>query len=195
MDLQVKSLTGTEMKPFLEEVARLRIAVFAEFPYLYDGDLDYEHKYNQKFSTLDGAVIVAAFDGDKVIGAATGSPMEHQLEEFSSPLKKAGYDITEFFYCGESVLLSEYRGHGLGHQFFDLREEQARNLGLKISCFLSVIRSEDDPRRPDDYRNLHGFWRKRGYEKVDGLTASFPWKEHDSPEERINHLSYWMRAL
>lgn len=195
MSLHIKKLTGDQLGDYLQAVARLRITVFAEFPYLYDGDLAYENWYLQKLAELTGAVIVAAFDDEEVIGAATGSPMVNQFEDFSAPLVSAGYDINEFFYCGESVLLPQYRGQGVGHEFFDYREDQARALGLKKSCFLSVIRADDDPRRPEGYRDLHGFWRKRGYEKMEGLTASFPWQEHGSNEERINHLCYWIRGL
>lgn len=195
MELNVTALTGAAIDPVLDEVARLRITVFAEFPYLYDGDVEYETWYLKKFAALDGAVIVLTRDGDEVVGAATGSPLASQFDEFSAPLREAGFNLDEIFYCGESVLLSQYRGHGLGHQFFDHREAQARKLGLSKSCFLSVIRAEDDPRRPDGYRTLHGFWRKRGYEPVEGLTASFPWKEHGDSEETMNELQYWMRDL
>ena len=47
----------------------------------------------------------------------------------ASHSRKAGYDITKIFYCGESVLLKSHRGHGLGHAFFDGREAQAKKLG------------------------------------------------------------------
>ena len=195
MALRVTSFSGGDIGAHLDDVARLRISVFAEFPYLYDGDLDYETWYLKKFAALEGTIIVLALDEHKVIGAATGSPLVHQFEDFSSPLKEAGFDISSIFYCGESVLLGDYRGHGLGHKFFDEREAQARKLGLSASAFLSVIRDESDPRRPPHYRSLHPFWQKRGYHPVEGVTASFPWREHGAAEERVNHLQYWMRNL
>ncbi len=195
MKILVKTLRGDQIHPFLEAVAGLRISVFSEYPYLYDGDAAYETWYLQKFAALEGAVVVAAFQDGKLIGAATGSPLAYQFEEFSAPLKEAGYDLGKIFYCGESVLLRGYRGQGLGHQFFDHREAQARALGLKASCFLSVMRAETDPRRPSDYRDLHGFWKKRGYAPLEGVTASFSWKEHGREGEQMNQLNYWMRTL
>ena len=42
MELNVTALTGAAIDPVLDEVARLRITVFAEFPYLYDGDVEYD---------------------------------------------------------------------------------------------------------------------------------------------------------
>jgi hypothetical protein len=40
--LDVRALTGADLAPALADVARLRIAVFRDWPYLYDGDLAYE---------------------------------------------------------------------------------------------------------------------------------------------------------
>lgn len=195
MNFKIKDLTGADLKKYLNDVARLRLKVFADFPYLYDGTMEYEQWYLEKFASIDGAVVVACFDGDNIIGVATGSPMEGQMNEFSSPLKEAGYDCSQIFYCGESVLFSEYRGHGIGHKFFDHREAQARQLGLVKSCFLSVVRQSDHLLRPADYSPLDGFWRKRGYAPLDGITARFLWKEHTVDAELDHILQYWMRDL
>ncbi len=195
MNLTIKTLTGDELQHHLPDVASLRIRVFADFPYLYDGTMDDEEIYLAKFAAIEGAIIVACHDGEKIVGAATGGPLIGQMTEFSDPLKHAGFDCSEIFYCGESVLLPDYRGHGVGHRFFDERENQARRLMLKRSCFLSVIRLHDHPARPGDYSPLDAFWRKRGYAPLDGLTATFPWKEHSTDEEVDNQLQYWMRDL
>ena len=45
MSLEIKSFSGADARPFLDDVARLRIAVFRDFPYLYDGDPDYERGF------------------------------------------------------------------------------------------------------------------------------------------------------
>jgi hypothetical protein len=42
MALDVKSLVGEEMKAVLPDLARLRIIVFRDWPYLYDGTIEYE---------------------------------------------------------------------------------------------------------------------------------------------------------
>ena len=38
--VEVRALTGAELEAHLDDVARLRIAVFRDWPYLYDGTLD-----------------------------------------------------------------------------------------------------------------------------------------------------------
>ena len=44
MDVTVTTCTGADLKRTLDDLARLRIEVFRDWPYLYDGDLDYERK-------------------------------------------------------------------------------------------------------------------------------------------------------
>ena len=36
--ITLQSLSGAALLPHLDEVAKLRIAVFRDWPYLYDGD-------------------------------------------------------------------------------------------------------------------------------------------------------------
>ena len=126
MALDVRSLTGDDIKSVLPDLARLRMIVFRDWPYLYDGTLEYEGEYLAKFAKAKGAVCVIARDGDQIIGASTGAPMVEHADEFGEPFKAAGYNLSKIFYCGESVLLTSHRGHGLGHAFFDHREAQVQ---------------------------------------------------------------------
>jgi GNAT superfamily N-acetyltransferase len=195
MTLRVTPLTGEALAASLPDVARLRIAVFRAYPYLYDGDAAYEEKYLATYAASPGAIVVGAFDGDRLIGAATGAPMEDHAKEFAAPFAERGYDLTRIFYCAESVLLPEYRGHGVGHAFFDHREARGRELGRRWSCFCAVIRPEDHPARPADYAPLDPFWQKRGYAKAPGLIAAFPWKELGATKATDKPMQFWMREL
>ncbi len=89
----------------LPDLARLRIIVFRDWPYLYDGTIEYEEKYLAKLAAAKDAVCVIARDGDEIVGASTAAPMIEHADEFAEPFEKAGYDIAKIFYCGESVLL------------------------------------------------------------------------------------------
>lgn len=195
MSIAVRPLTGAEIKAASGDLAALRIAVFAAFPYLYDGDPAYEAQYLEEFVSAPDAVLVAAFDGARIVGAATASPMATQKAEFRSPFEARGIDTASLFYFGESVLLPEYRGHGIGHAFFDHREAQARACGARTATFAAVIRPPDHPLRPEGYIPLDGFWQKRGYAPVDGFVTQLAWKEHDEAEESPKAMQYWMRQL
>lgn len=196
MTIQVAALTGAALVDAVPAVARLRIAVFRHWPYLYDGSMDYETGYLSKFARADGAIIVAACDGDQVVGCATAAPMAEVESEFAAPFRAHGWDISRLFYCGESVLLPEYRGRGLGHAFFDHREAQARALGgFTHGVFCAVVRPQEHPLRPAGYVPLDAFWTKRGYAKAEGLVTEFSWKDIDQPAETAKPMQFWIKAL
>ncbi len=191
----IRTLTGTELDAAIDDVAKLRIAVFRDWPYLYDGNLYYERRYLATYRDSADAVVVGAFDGARLVGAATGTPMEAHAEEFSAALAGTGLVLSDIFYCAESVLLLAYRGRGIGHAFFDVREAHARRLGRRWSAFCRVVRPEDHPLRPADYRPLDAFWRKRGYAPMEGVMAEYSWKDVGEAEETAKPMQFWIRAL
>ena len=195
MTLTYQVLDGDAVAAALDDLARLRIDVFADWPYLYAGSLDYERDYVATYRDAQNAILVAAKDGDRIVGAATGTPMEDHASDFAAPFAATGIPLTDICYCAESVLLPDYRGQGAGHVFFDMREAKAKALGRRYVAFCSVMRPEDHPARPADYRPLDGFWRKRGYEKLDGVIARFKWTDHGDDEQTEKPLQFWMKAL
>ncbi|MEZ5777718.1 MAG: GNAT family N-acetyltransferase [Paracoccaceae bacterium] len=195
MSIAVRSLTGADLDAALDAVALLRLAVFRDWPYLYDGDLDYERRYLESYSGSAGAIVVGAFDGDRLIGAATGTPMEDHGAEFGAAFAGSDLDLNTIFYCAESVLLPEFRGRGLGHAFFDSREDHARALGRSHSAFCSVVRPVDHPLHPARYRPLDDFWRKRGYAPLKGAVAEYSWKDVGEAKETAKPMQFWIRKL
>ncbi|MFM5953021.1 MAG: GNAT family N-acetyltransferase [Novosphingobium sp.] len=195
MTIAVRPLSGAALQAALGDLARLRIAVFAAFPYLYAGSETYERGYLAEFTASPDAVLVAAIDGERIVGAATASPLIAQDAAIREPFERAGIDPAGVFYFGESVLLPEYRGRGIGHGFFDHREAAARAWGASAASFCAVIRPADHPARPAGYVPLDAFWLRRGYAPVPGLTGTFTWAEHGEAEETAKPMQFWMRAL
>lgn len=191
---EVRILTGAALDGAIDDLARLRIAVFRDWPYLYDGDLDYERGYLRDY-THPTAIVVAALDGSRIVGAATGMALEVHADDFAAPFAGRPEPLDQIFYCAESVLLPVYRGQGLGHAFFDRREDHARDLGRRYSAFCSVIRPEDHPLRPAGARSHDAFWRGRGYAPVPGVIARFTWRDIDQTSDTQHPLQFWMRAL
>lgn len=194
--VKVRRLAGAGIGPWLDEVAGLRVAVFRDWPYLYEGDPAYEREYLKAYADSADSVVVLAFDGDRVVGASTGLPLADDSTEFRKPFLDAGRPVDEVFYFGESVLLPAYRGQGLGHRFFDEREAHAASLGRFTStAFCAVDRDPSDPRRPAGHRGNENFWTKRGYVRQPGLTVRLAWREigEDKPSEKP--LTFWLRQL
>ena len=57
----LSALRGAALEAALDDVARLRIAVFRDWPYLYDGSLEYEREYLTTYRDSPGALLVGAF--------------------------------------------------------------------------------------------------------------------------------------
>ncbi len=191
----VRILSGAALDAALDDVARLRMAVFRSYPYLYDGDLEYERRYLQTYRDSPGAILVGAFDGARLVGASTGAPLEDHADDFAAAFADQDMPLTDIFYCAESVLLPEYRGRGVGHAFFDHRESHARALGRRFAVFCSVQRPADHPLKPEGYVPLDAFWRARGYAPLPGVFASFRWKDIDAGSETDHPLQFWIRRL
>ncbi|MBT0668551.1 GNAT family N-acetyltransferase [Novosphingobium profundi] len=195
MAIEVQVLKGEQVLGMAQSLAALRMEVFAAWPYLYDGDMAYERSYLREFVAEPGSVVIAACVGERAVGMATASPMAGQKAAFRAPFEARGLDTGRLFYFGESVLLPEYRGQGIGHAFFDAREREAKARGATAATFAAVMRPEDHRERPVDYRPLDEFWRKRGYAKVEGLLTELAWKEHGEAHESPKPMQYWMRRF
>lgn len=193
--ISVRALRGAALEAALDDVARLRIAVFRDWPYLYDGSLDYEREYLSTYRDSPGALLVGAFFGDVLVGASTSTPMEDHAGEFAAPMQGRGVPLERILYGAESVLLPEYRGKGIGHRFFDLREDHARALGRTHVAFCSVMRPVDHPLRPASYRTNDAFWQGRGYAPLPGAVAEFSWKDLGQEGETVKPLQFWMREI
>jgi GNAT superfamily N-acetyltransferase len=201
-EITVHSVSGPELERYIPELARLRIQVFREYPYLYQGDTDYEANYLRTYSQSQGSVVVLALDAERVVGASTALPLIEETEEVVSPFRSGGYAPGEVFYLGESVLLPDYRGRGIGVRFFQEREAHARALAMdpvnpfgpfRWFAFCAVERDPSDPRRPRGYVPLDDFWRNRGYRRQPQLRTAFSWRELDEAAESPKPMVFWLK--
>lgn len=188
-------LSGPAIVPAIPDLARLRVTVFRDFPYLYEGALDYERKYLAKYAALPRATVVLARDGDAIVGASTALPLADAEADLREPFAKAGIDPARVYYYGESVLLAPYRGQGAGVRFFDEREKRARALGFVLAAFCGVVRSADHPARPATYVPLDAFWTKRGFRSRPDLTASFEWRDVGDSGPSRKPMAFWLKEL
>jgi len=194
-EVTLRRLRGGAIAAVLDDLAALRITVFRDWPYLYDGDLDYERRYLGPFAASPRALVVGAFAGEGLVGAAMALPLADEQTAFCAPFEARGDDVARTFYLAESVLLPAYRGRGVGHAFFDEREAVARAEGDTDAVFCAVVRADDDPRRPQGARSLAPFWRRRGYVPLTGVTCRFPWRDAGDAAETSKLLQFWGRGL
>ena len=190
------SVHGPDILPWLDAAARLRISVFHEWPYLYEGTMEHERDYLRTYAEAPDALMVLARDADgRVVGVSTGVPLVREPESMQAVFQDAGIPPEQVFYFGESVLEPSWRGRGIGVRFFEERERGARALpGIRVAAFCAVDRRPDDPRRPADYVPLDAFWTRRGFTRS-GLRTSFTWLEIGEPEPSPKSLTFWTKTL
>lgn len=193
--LKVRVLAPREIEDALPALRRLRAELFGQWPYLYEPQDRFERGYLRAFARTEGAVLAVALDGDRIVGVATASPLLAQEPDVITPLATAGWDVRSIFYFGESLLLPDYRGQGVGHIFFDLRERQALAAGARHAIFGSVIRPDDHPRRPVHYSPLDPFWRGRGYRPLDKIDCNLLWQDIGATAETPHPMRLWHRDL
>jgi GNAT superfamily N-acetyltransferase len=193
--ITVTKLTGSSVHRVIPELASLRIAVFREYPYLYEGSAEYEKKYLRRYAESEQCIVVVVRDGDTIVGASTGMPLADEANEVVDPVRKSGYNINEWFYLAESVLLPEYRGRRFGHRFFEERINHAIDYGYKNACFCAVVRPEDHPEKPKGFQPLVSFWNRHGFKKASDLETTFSWKEIGEEAESSKAMEYWVRRL
>lgn len=194
--IRVQTFTGPRMTPYFADLARLRTVVFRDWPYLYDGQPQTDGALYNHYAGSPRAAIVVAFEGETAVGCSTCLPLADEDADIVAPFAAAGMSPDRWFYFGESVLLPQYRGQGVGVRFFAEREAHARLVSdADFACFCAVRRADDDPRRPPDASPLDAFWRKRGYAPLAGIACTMAWTETGGGGKVANTLDFWCKTL
>jgi GNAT superfamily N-acetyltransferase len=194
--LRIETFSGAAIAPYVQALATLRMTVFRDWPYLYEGSRAEEEAHLAPFASDLSAAVVIAFDGADVVGASTCHLLEREAANITAPFLARGLDPARFFYFGESVLLPPYRGQGAGVAFFAAREAHARAASAcDHAAFCAVVRPPDHPLRPPGAVPLDGFWRKRGFTPYPDLVCTMRWKQIDTPTETENRLAFWLKSL
>ncbi|PSQ94455.1 MAG: GNAT family N-acetyltransferase [Proteobacteria bacterium SW_6_67_9] len=195
-DLGLERAYGADIERHVPQLAQLRMTVFRDWPYLYEGDLDYEAKYLQWYINTPRSFALLVYDGDALVGATTAMPLADEAAAMQRPFRDAGFDVERVFYNAESILLPAYRGRGLYRRFFDEREAHARRFGEYDWITHCVVqRPQDHPMRPADYTPLDDIWRHFGYEPRADLIAVYPWRDVGDTEETQKPLMFWIKRL
>lgn len=193
MSVRLQPLLGDAIRPYIPALAELRMRIFCEYPYLYQGSVEYEQNYLKDYANQATNLCVIATDGEQVVGASTAMWLRHTAPAFQHCFSGSPCNTAAIFYFGESVLLPEYRGRKIGHAFFDHREQHARLCGAETAAFCAIERPNRP--QPESYRPLDGFWHKRGFTRNPDLAVNYRWKEVGESIETDHKLVFWTKDL
>ena len=199
--ITISTLSGEAIKPYSALLGQMRLKLFKEFPYLYDGNRNdatraQEKEYDTTYEKSPNARLIVAKDGEKIVGFMTLIPLSEEMREIQQPFLDAGIDVQKYIYVGEVLILPEYRGQGILRRFFEEHNAYARTQKFSHSVFMAVDRPHNHPLRPSDYRELEPIWEHFGYKKMnDSMKVKFPWMQVDGEKEQMNTLSLLQKAL
>ncbi len=190
----IRLLKGKDINRHLPEVASLRLRVFKEYPYLYEGNLKEEYEYLAQYVKPE-SFLAAAFSNNELIGAATGIPLAIAADVTQRPFIDNNLKVNQWFYIGEIILAPQWRNRGLGGLFLRALEDHAKELHYHFTTFCTIQRPPNHPLRPRGYKPLDEYWREHGYERLQDLSCELSWidtgKGHPSPKKLI----FWYKDL
>lgn len=192
--IRYELLTGFNIKEYIYGIACLRIEIFREYPYLYNGNLKEERHYLQRYAEVPKACVLAVFDDENLVGAATGIPMNQEVEQLGA-FACSHFSIDETYCVGEILLEPAYRNSGLGIGLITMMEEYVNSLRSyrNLAC-ATVVRSDDHPQRPQEYVPIDRFLTRAGFGQFQDITTAFRWCEIDGvSSEHLMRL--WIKRL
>lgn len=183
-----------ELIPF---IAEQRLAIFKEYPYLYQGNYEGEYMYLAWFASLPHSAVAVAYQNSQPIGFFTGTAFADFAPHFQGSFElfeNAGLDPAIYYYLSEAIVLPEYRNKSLCRHMTQALEQYARARGFSAGCF-TCEQHEHHPLKPAGYKELGPLFAKLGYRKTE-LTIFFAWDtiQLDGSIKAASHpLTYWVR--
>jgi GNAT superfamily N-acetyltransferase len=198
MSLNIDHYSGERLAANISALAEFRLRYFREFPYLYAGTEEGEHKHIAEYIANPTArLILARETNNKIIGIAIGTMLATETEilrQIGEPLRSYNIIPEQCYYFGEMIAVSEYRHRGIGTQMLEALKNAGKEQDASRFCFLAVAREPDDPRRPDGHIDSDLIFRKFGFEKT-ALFVTFEWatiQMDGSVQTSPNRLDLWV---
>lgn len=168
--MQIKIYTPETMLEKSREIGALRIEIFREWPYLYEGEIEEASTYLKDYIKDESGRLITLENEGEILGMVTGIAVAfydaHLLAE-TSP---------RYYYWGDFILKKAYRGHQLGQQLFDAAREVFKTLDFDTLLMAMIKRDAFDPRRPKEARDMREFAKKVGF-KSNGVSLFYKWRE------------------
>lgn len=194
--MTIQLVKGKELLANIAELAKLRLKIFREYPYLYEGDSASEESYLSLFASSSDAFFIVAKGESQLVGAISGIPLDFAQKEIRDAFCQSTIESGGYYALCDILVLKEHRNRKIGSILYKEFENQLLKMKRYTKLVLwQIVRAQDDPRRPNDYFSLDDFWRKKGFIKHPELVCYIPWKEV-SDEKAISHrFEFWVKEM
>lgn len=194
-NLHVETYKGAEIAPYTNKIVQLSNDLFKKYPYLYDGsDAEYT-KHLTSYAQSKHGVVSIAFDGNKVIGVATGIPLSEAWEKYQQPFRKKGENIDKIFYLGELLVSPEYTGKGLGQQMTKNVEQFAKGRGYTTITAQVIDEKSVKETAPQNHYSMTNVLKKLNYQERPEINLVSYWTNVNESKESPHQMLYWTKAL
>ncbi|MBK1694458.1 GNAT family N-acetyltransferase [Chromatium weissei] len=184
-------LRGCDISSEIDLLGRFRIANFREYPYLYDGCLEYEKVYLARYSRCAESILALIKDEQGIVGVCTAIPLKDDDLEFQQPFLND--QLNDIFYIGEILLRPNARNRGLGSQLLSTVLNIIDAEGYSKTALCAVDRGKNHPERPEHYWSPDLLWKKFGFVKDETRIAYYHWKDIGNQNETEKPMIFWMR--
>lgn len=99
--LTIRVLSGSQAKQYCKDMTQIRLLVYKEFPYLYQGTFECEAEYLETYFKSPNATVLLVFDHDKVVGFSSSIPLAEEVDDLKEPFIKKGLDLKNYLYINE----------------------------------------------------------------------------------------------
>ncbi|MEO9257235.1 MAG: GNAT family N-acetyltransferase [Crocinitomicaceae bacterium] len=196
----IKIFTKDDVSPLLLFVATLRINIFREYPYLYEGNLKEEMDDLEHCAQLTNNALAIAFYKETPVGFLYGIPLKEFASHFENPVldlfREKNLNPETCYYFADIIVLPEHRGNSLSKKLFNVLEVYAQEQGYHSASF--ITESHDiHPLKPANYKSLEPLWHSLQYKKT-RLTSYGSWQTHqpDGSIARQKHSAdIWFKNL
>jgi GNAT superfamily N-acetyltransferase len=184
-------IRGLEIENHIDDLGRFRIEIFREYPYLYDGSIEYERVYLRRYSRNPESLLLILQDACGILGACTGIPLTGEDIEFQNAF--VGENKDEVYYIGEIMLRAGSRGQGLGSSLLSTALSLIDLNRFKKVSLCTVDRGLNHPRQPGNYCPPDYLWKKYGFAKSSNLKANLAWKDIGDEIETLKPMNIWFK--
>ena len=196
----IEVVQGSGTVAYAQTVLQFITENFQGWPYFIDINqcLEEEKKYIAYSQDNEHSLLAIAKCGDQIVGLITGSPFKiHDFLTDAATLKDL--NAPECYYYGEVMVQQTHRGNHLVTKMFEQTDQIIKNWGYKKASLITVIRSDDDLRKPDNALNSGLIWQHCSYKKTD-ITLPFTWptftdKACTTSSMIENELVLWIKDL
>jgi GNAT superfamily N-acetyltransferase len=194
--MTIQVLRGQELLSNIPEFAKLRLTIFREYPYLYEGDPALEKSYLSLFASSSDAFFIVAKIKNQVVGAISGLPLDVAQKEIRDVFHQSAIETGEYYALCEIIVLKEHRNKKIGSVLYKEFENQLLKMKrYKKVVLWQIVRAQGDLKRPNDYFSLDNFWCKKGFIKHPEFICYIHWKEISDKEESSHRFEFWIKEL